>query len=151
MAVERADGSLLLNMRHKSAKCRAAALSTDGGITWTEPKLIEELVDPVCQASVVRFSLGNGDRKRRILFSNAASHSRDHMTVKLSYDEGNSWPIAKLIHAGPSAYSDLSVTKDMTILCLFERGSKRPYEKLTLARFNLEWLTNDRRESPSPR
>jgi len=142
MAVERADGSLLLNMRNKSAKCRAVAISTDGGVTWTEPKLIEELVDPVCQASIVRFGSRNSGRKSTILFCNAASRSRDHMTVKLSYDEGDSWPIAKLIHAGPSAYSDLAIARDKTILCLFEKGSKHPYEKLTVARFNIEWLTN---------
>ncbi len=147
MAVERADGSLLLNMRNKSARCRAVAFSTDGGITWTEPKLIEELVDPVCQASIVRFSSGNSDRKSSILFCNAASRDRDHMTAKLSYDEGDSWPIAKLIHAGPSAYSDLAIAKDKTILCLFEKGLKHPYEKLTIARFSLEWLTNEREES----
>jgi sialidase-1 len=149
MAVERADGSLLLNMRNKSAKCRAVAFSTDGGITWTEPRLIEELVDPVCQASIVRFSSSKSGRKSRILFCNAASRSRDHMTVKLSYDEGDSWPITKLIHAGPSAYSDLAITRDMTILCLFEKGAKRPYEKLTVARFNLDWVTKGKEESPS--
>jgi len=142
MAVERADGSLLLNMRNKSAKCRAVALSTDGGATWTEPKLIQELVDPVCQASIIRFGSEDSGRKSRILFANAASRSRDRMTVKLSHDEGDSWPIAKLIHPGPSAYSDLAIARDKTILCLFEKGSKHPYEKLTLARFNLAWLTD---------
>lgn len=145
MAVERVDGSIHLNLRNKSAKCRAIAFSTDGGTTWAEPKLIEELVDPVCQASIVRFNSGDSDCKSGILFCNAASPSRDHMTVKLSYDEGDSWPVARLIHAGPSAYSDLAITKDKTILCLFENGTKRPYEKLTVARFNLAWLTNGRR------
>lgn len=143
MAVERVDGSIHMNLRNKSAKCRAVASSTDGGITWTEPTLIEELVDPICQASIVRFSSRSGDGKGGILFSNAASRSRDHMTVKLSYDGGDSWPIAKLIHPGPSAYSDVAIAKDKTILCLFERGSKHPYEKLTVARFSPKWLTSE--------
>lgn len=35
---------------------------------------------------------------------------------------------------------DLCETDDLTILCLFERGSEAPYQTLTLARFNLAWL-----------
>lgn len=140
MAVELADGSLLLNMRNKSAKCRAVTRSTDGGKTWSDPKLIEDLVDPECQAAIIRFDCNGSGRKSGILFSNAASLSRDQMTVKLSSDGGKTWPVAKLIYPGPAAYSDLAVTGDKTILCFFERGSKRYYEKLTLARFNLKWL-----------
>jgi len=30
----------------------------------------------------------------------------------------------------------------MTIYCLYERGENHPYEKLTLAHFSLEWLTD---------
>ena len=141
MAVERLDGSLLLDMRSKGAKCRTTTVSTDGGLTWKKPKLVEELVDPTCQASIVRVNLGDGGGQGGVVFCNAASLRRDHATVRLSRDDGNTWPVARLIHGGPSAYSDLAVTKDGTILCLLENGSKRPYEKLTLARFNLDWLT----------
>jgi len=49
---------------------------------------------------------------------------------------------AKCLHAGPSAYSDLAIGPDMTIYCLYERGENHPYEKLTLAHFSLEWLTD---------
>ncbi len=140
MAVERLDGSLLLDMRSKDAKCRATTVSTDGGLTWSTPKLVEQLVDPTCQASIVRVSLGDDAGQGGVVFCNAASLRRDHATVRFSRDDGNTWPVARLIHAGPSAYSDLAVTKDGTILCFLENGSKSPYEKLTLARFNLDWL-----------
>ena len=43
---------------------------------------------------------------------------------------------------GPSAYSDLAVAADGTIYCFYERGEKRPYEKLTFARFDIHWLTH---------
>ena len=62
------------------------------------------------------------------------------MTVRLSLDEGKTWPAAKVLHAGPSAYSDLAVLPDGTICCLYEAGKKSPYETITLARFPLEWL-----------
>jgi len=67
---------------------------------------------------------------------------RAKMTVRLSYDECRSWNVSKLLHPGPSAYSDLAVAPDMTICCLYERGEKIPYEKVTFANFNIEWLTD---------
>ena len=61
--------------------------------------------------------------------------------MRLSYDEGKTWPVAKVIYAGPSAYSDLVVLPDGTIGCLYERGQKHAYEKITFARLTLSWLT----------
>ena len=79
--------------------------------------------------------------KSRILFSNPDSKTRDHMTVRLSYDEGKSWPVSRLLHEGPAAYSGLCKLPDQTIGNLYERGSGSPYERITFARFTLEWLT----------
>ena len=64
------------------------------------------------------------------------------MTVRLSYDEGQTWPISKMIHTGPAAYSCLTVLADGTIGLLYERGQANPYETIAFARFNLEWLTD---------
>jgi sialidase-1 len=76
------------------------------------------------------------------------SRDRKNLSLKLSYDEGKTWPVNRVLDAGYSAYSDLAVGQDGTIYCLYERGregdqGKRPtgYGYLTLARFNLEWLT----------
>ena len=63
------------------------------------------------------------------------------MTVRLSYDECMTWPVARTIHSGPSAYSCLAVLPDLRIACLYERGSQHPYENIALACFNTEWLT----------
>ena len=64
------------------------------------------------------------------------------MTVRLSYDEGKTWPVDKSLHEGPSAYSCLTVLPDMTVACLYERGDTNPYETITFARFTLDWLTD---------
>ena len=64
------------------------------------------------------------------------------MTIRVSYDEGKTWPVAKLLNAGPSGYSCLTVLPDMTIGCLYERGDHSSIEKLTFARFSLNWLTD---------
>ena len=64
------------------------------------------------------------------------------MTVRISYDGCRSWPLARVLHEGAAAYSDLCVADDGMICCLFEAGAgSDPYEYVSLARFNLEWLT----------
>ena len=155
--VELAGGELLLNMRSywgRVAKVaerdgkRAVARSSDGGATWEELGFDETLIEPVCQASFIRYTSTEGDGKDRLLFSNPASKTeRVKMTVRLSYDEGKTWPVSKLLHAGPSAYSSLAVLADGGIACLYERNGvpgisgASPYETITFARFTLDWLT----------
>ena len=142
--VELADGhgTLLLDMRsYLGEKRRAQSVSRDGGLTWSEPRSHPELIEPVCQASILRYTwLGQG--KSRILFSNPASDKRRNLTVRLSYDEGKSWPAAKPLHTGPAAYSCLATLKNGNILCLYEHGAETPYEKITCAIFSLDWLTS---------
>ncbi|MGH2627481.1 MAG: sialidase family protein, partial [Anaerolineales bacterium] len=138
---ELADNVLMMNARSYHGKNRrAVSISRDGGQTWTEPKLDEALIEPVCQAGFIRLTLP-GAKRNALLFSNPAATTRANMTVRLSYDDGAAWPFAQALHAGPSAYSSLAALPDGTIGCLYERGEKGPYEKLTYARFNLEWLT----------
>jgi sialidase-1 len=133
--VETGDGSLLLNMRSTHGKNRRAiARSRDGGLSWSEVTLDDALVEPVCQASLLR-------RGKLLLFSNPADTKRVRMTARASFDWGRTWPKAKLLHEGPSAYSCLAALRGDVIGCLFENGRERPYEKITLARFSLKWLT----------
>ena len=144
MVVELANGWLMANMRSNHGQgCRAVSTSSDGGQTWSELVHDTDLVEPTCQSSFIRYTAQrDGYAKNRLLFSNPASRKREKMTVRLSYDEGKTWPVSKVIHAGPAAYSCLTVLDDGTIGLLYERGEKNAYEKITFARFNLEWLTD---------
>jgi sialidase-1 len=80
--------------------------------------------------------------RRRLLFvaPDAGGRERKNLTVRLSDDDGKNWKVQRTLEAGPSAYADLAVLPDGTILCFYESGSKTPYDALTLARFHLEWL-----------
>ncbi|HPO09777.1 MAG TPA: sialidase family protein [bacterium] len=141
--VELADGGLYLNMRnYRGTNRRAWSISRDRGVHWSPVAEDETLVEPVCQASVIRLSTEKTHGKNRVLFSNPASVRRENLTVRLSYDECKSWPVAKTLWPGPSAYSDLVVTPDGRIGCLFECGEKEPYETIALAFFTLDWLTD---------
>ncbi len=131
------DGTLLLNMRsYQANNRRLIATSKDGGATFTKPVEDQTLVEPVCQASLIRVP---GERNT-LLFSNPASTKREKMTVRLSRDGGKTWPVSRLLHAGPAAYSCLAVLPDGGIACLYERGEKSPYEAIVLARFSRDWL-----------
>ncbi|GIW80641.1 MAG: sialidase [Gemmatales bacterium] len=133
---ELADGTLLLNMRcYRGKKRRAVATSHDGGSTWSECVDSDVLIEPVCQASLIRYD------DMTLLFSNPASTTTRHrLTVRLSRDGGKTWPASKLLYAGPSAYSSLAVLKDKTVGCLFERGDKIYSEKISFARFSITWI-----------
>src|SRR5205823_14969901 len=126
--MERSDGSLLINMRSYHGKNRrASATSSDGGPAWSDVTL-EDLIEPVCQASLIRL----GDRGE-LLFANPASTKREKLTVRLSRDDGKTWPVARCLHDGPAAYSSLVVLGDVTLGCLYERGEKSPYQTITFA------------------
>ena len=73
--VELADGRLLLNMRNydRARRARAVSMSRDGGLSWSPVTHDEALIEPVCQASIRRFSTAKTNRRNRILFSNPAS------------------------------------------------------------------------------
>jgi sialidase-1 len=139
--VELADGSLLLNMRSYQANHRRMiSTSRDGGLTWSAPVEDTALIEPVCQASILRYDIAAA-QSPFFLFSNPASTKREKMTVRLSRDQGKTWPTARQLHTGPSAYSCLTVLPDKSIGCLYEKGDKSPYERIVLAMFSLEWLT----------
>ena len=138
--IERSDGSLLLNMRSNHGQHRRSLVtSNDGGLTWSDVSFDETLIEPRCQASLLRLD-PPGSGRNRVLFSNPAALERMNMTVHLSHDDGTTWPHAKVLHAGPSAYSCLAVLADGSIGCLYERGQKDRYEQITFARFRPEWL-----------
>jgi sialidase-1 len=159
VAIELADGRVMLNVRSESkAHRRLVTTSKDGATRWSTPRFDDALLEPICMGGIVRYSLAkkNGD-KHRILFSNphnleradgkaepGKNRDRKNVSVKLSYDEAQTWPVNKTIEPGPSMYSDIAVTHAGTILCHYGRSTKAGFagDALTLARFNLEWLTD---------
>ena len=70
-----------------------------------------------------------------------ASTKRERLTIRLSEDGGRSWVASRELHPGPSAYSCLAVLPGGDVGCLYERGTKSPYERITLARVGLSWVT----------
>ena len=155
VAIELNDGRVMLNVRSESkAHRRLITTSPDGATQWSPPQFDDALLEPICMAGIVRYDHAG---QRLILFSNphnleggrggqpepGKSRARKNLSIKLSRDEGSTWPVNKLLENGPSMYSDLAVTPTGIILCFYGRGTQPGFagSSLTLARFNLEWLT----------
>lgn len=96
------DGSLMLNMRANSNRGnqgtnngRAVAVTTNMGKTWREHSTsFKALPEPTCMGSLYAHTFGGkGAKKQILLFLNPNSKTaRDHITLKMSFDDGNSWP-----------------------------------------------------------
>jgi sialidase-1 len=155
-AVELQDGSVMLNVRSESrAHRRLVVTSPDGAAHWSTPRFDDALLEPICMGGIVRYEHGG---ESLLLFSNphnleggregepapGKSRARKNVSVKLSRDEGRTWPVNKLLEDGPSAYSDIAVTSSGTILCFYGAGEKLSFagSALRLARFDLERLTS---------
>lgn len=153
---QRADGTLVLNLRNwempraerAQPQYRQVCTSKDEGLTWSAPQPDRALLEPICQAALLRYP----DAKRDwMLFSNPASSRRTNMVIRLSDDGGATWAHARVLHAGPTAYSALAVNNDGEVLCLYERGERHPHETITLARFPLSWLETAPASAPAAR
>lgn len=140
------DGTLMINSRVGKGS-RYVHSSSDKGVTWSTIK-DTNLVDPRCNAAFIRYtSVKDGYKKNRLLFCNASSFSgRRNLAIRISYDEGKTWTDGKVIDAGPSAYSSLTICKDGSIAVLYEPG----YKAIRFARFTLEDLTDGKDKLSQP-
>jgi sialidase-1 len=159
---ELSDGAIYYNSRsHMSVDHRRQiAWSYDGGamfVDWRASDELLEIGEPFyfkygtkpsygCNAGLVRLPLKTTLGKDVLLFSMPDNPGKDRirMTIFASFDRGDTWPVKRLVNAGPSAYSSLAAGDDGTIYLLFERGEKKLYDRVAVARFNLAWLTEGR-------
>ncbi|MBU6169842.1 MAG: glycoside hydrolase [Bacteroidetes bacterium] len=122
---------MLLNIRNQAGdiRNRIIAYSSDGGEKWDTVFFNNDLIDPVCQGSII--GIGEKRGKTVLAFSNPADVlKRDNLMVKISYDEGITWPKSMLVDKSSpgfkgdwSAYSDLVLLNKNTIGILYERNN----------------------------
>ncbi len=126
------DGKLLLNMRNydRAQKARKISISNDGGDTWSNIYSDTLLPEPICQASLIR-STWKKQGESLYFFSNPSNqNNRENMTLKISCDQSFSWTDSIQLHAGPSAYSDITIIRKRLLGCFYEAGANSPYETI---------------------
>ena len=145
VAVELVDGRIYFNAREhlgSDPATRAIAYSSDGGLTYDAPFVAEpNITTPVVQNSALRFAATDRADDRNILVYSGPGHptSRRDLTILLSFDEGTSWVMKTVLHAGPTAYSDLVKLQGEQIGVLYEAGQTL-YGEIVFASFGYEHL-----------
>lgn len=133
MASELSGSRLIMNSRNQKGDVRAriVSISSDGGATWDTTYFDSNLIDPVCQGSIL--TIGKKKGKNILAFCNPADiKNRDNLTLRISFDEGKTWAKSIPVYNGHSdsrkrfdysAYSDLVKMDKNHIGILFEKDN----------------------------
>lgn len=143
-ATEISGGRLIMNVRNQRGdiRQRIIGLSDDGSATWKETYFDAQLPDPICQGSILTIAQKKGPFT--LAFSNAAdTKNRDNLTIRISKDDGRTWPISIPIDNGAAsgespkdftAYSDLVLLDSKHIGIVYER---KDYSQIVFK--NIKW------------
>ncbi len=135
--VQLGDGSIMINCRDLRGGSRRVATTRDLGQTWTEhPSSRKALPEPVCQASLLRIE--HKTHGPLLFFANPPQpRGRHHMTIKVSADEGMTWPAKwhTLVDEGTTSYSCLTRVDAEHIGLVYETP-----RELQFVRYSIEEL-----------
>lgn len=140
---ETEEGGLLVVSRAWGGGVRKVAYSEDGGESWGPVNGHPELPSPNCQNGLTRYSFADDatlGSRGRILFS-SPTQGRTNGVIKMSYDDGKTWPVAKSVGAGNYSYSVLCPVKPGVAGVLFEVNG-HPIRHIRFAPFSISWLTD---------
>ena len=141
-AIQRSTGAVTQDMRSNAGATRYDAQSTDGGVTFGA-MATNGLPDPGCNGDEISYLLptaGDPATTATALFSNNDSTSaRSNLTVRLSTDDGASWPNSALLVPGTAGYSTTAVLADGSVGDLYEVGDTGG---IFFDRFTTSWLQN---------
>jgi sialidase-1 len=150
--VEERRPGLLINMRNhwgrggfpeKSGK-RLVARSFDSGQSWDAEAMDVALPEPPCQASLYRYSFATNNEPSRLLFANPIGPGRSNLRVRMSLDEGRTWPHGKLVAVGAAAYSCMARLPGNRVGIVYEGGN---YQRISFSAFSIDELTRSGSEN----
>jgi len=140
---------VVLNMRGTNKQfVRTLAESKDGGRTWSAPWLEKQLPEPACEAALLALrpplaKAGQASPQDSLwLFSNPPGATRRALTLRLSRDEGRTWPASRVLDPGAAEYSCLTRLPNGEIGLLYElsRAGQSYRPELHFATFSVSWV-----------
>lgn len=135
---ETSDGRIYLNAR-TNAKYRAVSYSKNGYAFWSPFTADPALTDPSCFGSVATYCYGG---RHAILFANCDSTSaRDHVTVRVSFDDGLTFPVKRLIDEKRGGYVEIAVDNTRGLIYLLYETDWGKTVRLRV--FDLAYLLGD--------
>ncbi|NIA12774.1 MAG: hypothetical protein GWP08_01745 [Nitrospiraceae bacterium] len=117
--LERRDGSVLCLMRTGSKRYRTwRSVSTDGGVRWTQPTETE-IPNPNAALDLLRLDSGNV----LMALNPVPEGNRILLRLRLSTDDGATWPLFRDVERGPdySSYPSLIQGPDGRIHLTYSR------------------------------
>ncbi len=148
MVVQLSDGRIMQNMRDNRNRedksdnnGRAVYTTEDLGESWIQHESHHgALIEPVCMGSLYKhtYTVAGGEKKSILLFSNPNSkYRRERLTIKVSFDEGKTWPekhwllLDQLALSG--GYSSLTTINNHTLGILYEGSqAQMTFQKIDL-------------------
>jgi sialidase-1 len=129
---ELANGDLMMDARQGDGKHRWVVISADGGKTWSEPR-------PGAAVGPVATGFRRWD-SHRLLWTGPQGQERRHLVIRVSQDEGRTFPLERTLYEGRAAYSDIAILADGQVGVLWERGADKGYQFITFTRCSREFL-----------
>lgn len=121
-AAQLSNNSLMMNSRNQTGKYRIVSLSKDGGENWDTTFVDHNLPDPVCEGSLL--NIGTKKGKSILAFcNNVDKNKRDSLTLRISFNEGKTWPRKFLVEPKNTGYSDVVRLMKKKIGVLYEADS----------------------------
>ncbi len=140
--IEMDDKTLLMNARTISGhgSHRTLVASRDRGATWQPAKEMAPITENTCQGCIYRCVRNGSDGPSDWIYSQPISAKRTDVHAWISDDSGKSWPAARKIWSGPSAYTSMTSVEGGLVGILVECGTRDLYEQIVFVKFAPEWV-----------
>jgi hypothetical protein len=141
------NGNLMMITRNdtKITTFMGISISTNEGVAWSPITNSTVLSDSGCEASFIRYTAPPGYGKTRLIFANPDSpilYNRVLGTVRISYDEGQTWAVSKLYYPNMFGYSALAILPNHQWGLLSENGTSTYYDQISFMSDTLSNLTD---------
>ena len=130
-SLQRKDGSLYLSARTAGGGPfqRSIVNSLDRGKSWSKKAFDESLFDAHCEASLLALSAQVAKQKSPLwLYCHPAGPTRHNLTVRISRDEGRTWPQSLLIRKADSQYSSMAALRNGSVGVFYDCWEEDNYQ-----------------------